>query len=96
MNARGEILLASQAIEGLNFQGLRSHLAVMTSAGIVTRTLAVAGPAGDQTIEGLATTSDGAVWIEVSSTARTDEDVHLVLDGRDFTEPGTYLFKLVP
>jgi hypothetical protein len=45
-----------------------------------------------------AVTSDGAVWIEVTSTPDPDEHVHLVIgDGdQDFTEPGTYLFKLVP
>jgi hypothetical protein len=98
VNAQGEILLASQATGGFaSLSGLRSHLAVMTPDGAVARTLSVGGAVGDQTIEWLATTSDGAVWMAVSSTPDPDEHVHLFIgDQGDFAAPGTYLFKLVP
>ncbi|MGH7634514.1 MAG: hypothetical protein ACRENC_12340, partial [Gemmatimonadaceae bacterium] len=94
--ADGALVIAGQeGVLGGIPPNVDSTLSVATPAGI-SRTLRVSG-SGHQTIDGLAAAPDGAMWVYVSSFVDDDvPDPVLYIGDHIFTDPGGYLFKLVP
>jgi hypothetical protein len=75
--------------------GTESFLSLATPAGIV-RTHRIGGVA-DQDIMGLAASTDGLAWVQVSSYGGEDQpDPVLRIGEHEFEEAGTYLFGIVP
>jgi hypothetical protein len=95
VSGEDEVLLTSEPASSFEHQSDAS-LAVATPAGI-SRTLSFTGP-GHQQIQGVAVTPDGFAWLQITSYADPDLEVPPVMHVGDltFTDPGTYLFKLVP
>jgi outer membrane protein assembly factor BamB len=95
LSAQGEILLASQSGGGITGPAADAFLFVATPAG-VAHTINIDGP-GDQYITGLAAAPDGLVWVQVDSGSDDNQPPPAMRIGdHTFTDPATYLFKLVP
>jgi hypothetical protein len=95
VSGNDQILLATEPNDW-NFRFADPALAVATPAGI-SRTLNFTGP-GLQQAEGLAVTPDGLVWLQILNSPDPDLGGPSTMHVGDltFTDPGTYLFKIVP